>query len=157
MGHNPFWSRIQNFKIIFSNIFVHTSATTSYIHSEIFWSDTIIYQGRRKVWKSGFFSSCLFMLCFISQYMVSIFESPTFWLSIFGISNIFPDYNFKVSLNMCKSLKIWFGQLFKTYFWLKRPCSSSFSLLRYLFFPSCLFMLCVSTSHKIHFWNKNVS
>ena len=64
MGHNPFWSRIQNFKIIFSNIFVHTSATTSYIHSEIFWSDTIIYQGRRKVWKSGFFPAAY--LCYAS-------------------------------------------------------------------------------------------
>ena len=59
---------------------------------------------------------------------------------------------------MCKSLKIWFEQLFKTYFWLKRPCSSSFSLLRYLFFPSCLFMLCVSTSQKhTHFYKMLVN
>ena len=60
--------------------------------------------------------------CHSSQYLVSIFESPTFWLRVFRLSNIFKyftektsfsDYNFKVSSKMCQCLKIWFGQILK--------------------------------------------
>ena len=91
--------------------------------------------------------------CHSSQYLVSIFESPTFWLRVFRLSNIFKyftektsfsDYNFKVSSKMCQCLKKWFGQILKPISDSKRSCSSNFFLLRYFFFPSCLFMLCVS-------------